>query len=71
MLSLLDAPMPAGLEALAGGLFTEIQRIIENRDISSVQNHIARVLDCPVNTPAVAVAVGFMRKARNRLARFK
>jgi hypothetical protein len=69
MLSLLDTSRPAGLEALAGGLFMEIQRVIENRDISSVQNHIARVLDCPVITPAVAL--GFMRKARNRLARLK
>jgi hypothetical protein len=46
-----DATVLAMVSAGAGGLLNEIETIVLNNDISKLQNHIARVLDCPVAGP--------------------
>lgn len=69
MLSLLTTPDWARLQATSGGLFGEIKKIIEEKNVSALQNHIARVMDCPVVTPSVPG--GLLQKARTRLARLK
>jgi len=37
------------IAAFGGGLDGEIAPLVSNRDVSKLQNHIARVLDCPVS----------------------
>jgi hypothetical protein len=38
----------AAISAAAGGLLSEITTIVVGKDVSRLQNHIARVFDCPV-----------------------
>ena len=68
MLSLLGTRDLPELEELSGGLLEEILQILERQDISSIQNQISRVIDCPVYTPRETA--GFMRWVNNRLTRF-
>ncbi|AKZ61478.1 hypothetical protein F506_01250 [Herbaspirillum hiltneri N3] len=51
--------------AAAGGLRSEIAAILATGDVSRLQNHIARVLDCPVITPAESGAT--LRRVWRRL----
>ncbi|EIJ45203.1 hypothetical protein GWL_46430 [Herbaspirillum sp. GW103] len=46
-----DAKFVETLAGRAGGLDEDISRIVSARDISALQNHIARIYDCPVTTP--------------------
>ena len=65
MLCLLGTPNLAVIEELSGGLLGEIRGIIDRQDISSIQNQISRVLDCPVRTPPDKG--DFMRRVVRRL----
>lgn len=40
------------LETESGGLYEEIRQVIKDHNLSAMQNHIGRVLDCPVAAPA-------------------
>lgn len=55
------------LAGMSGGLEEEIGNIVADGNISGLQNHIARVLDCPVSTPANSR--GIVRNAIARLRR--
>ncbi len=70
MLACLLGEMPAAqfvetLAGPAGGLEEDIAAVVSKGDISALQNHIARVLDCPVTTPARST--GLVRGALARL----
>lgn len=53
------------LEAVAGGLLPEIEKILDQHSVSALQDHIARVLDCTIRTPLTARAL--LGKIRRRL----
>jgi putative sugar O-methyltransferase len=55
------------LEPKAGGLLTEIEMILERQAVSALQDHIARVLDCTVETPLTVRA--FLGKIRRALVK--
>lgn len=55
------------LEPKAGGLLTEIEMILERQAVSALQDHIARVLDCTVETPLTVRA--FLGKVRRELVK--
>ena len=58
----------AALEAKAGGLLEEIRRILDRNSTGALQDHIARVLDCPIETRLTTRAV--LGKLRRRLMAF-
>jgi putative sugar O-methyltransferase len=57
------------LEAAAGGLLQEIEQIMGQDTVSALQDHIARVLDCPIETPLTTRAL--LGKVRRRLLSLK
>jgi putative sugar O-methyltransferase len=53
------------LEPKAGGLLPEIEMILEKQAVSALQAHIARVLDCSIQTPLTVKT--FLGKVRREL----
>lgn len=65
LLAVLDGEAAAApLREAAAGLAGEVTAIISARDVAGLQNHIARVMDCPVDTPITWRAL--LAKARHR-----
>ncbi len=73
LLAVLDGEAAATpLREAAGGLADEVTAIISRREVAGLQNHIARVMDCPVDTPITwraLLAKAWHRFARNSQAR--
>jgi hypothetical protein len=65
LLSALNGISDASLSEDAGGLAGEVASVIAQRNVAGLQNHIARVMDCPVNTPVSSRAL--LAKAWRRL----